>query len=297
MSEDLLIFLFVAACIALPLVLMFFFMRGMGGMFGGLLGSFGLAKIKGGVSTQAVVQSIGESGMTISSPSVGPDAPVYELGLLVTPPGGGEAYAAECKCAIPRVFIPMLVPGAHIGVVVDPANPQKVVPDWQNFSGSGGQTMVASDMTGAQALNQRGGTVTMDGVDVAFAAGGQPVSGLDKVVGAIRGGTMNTEHGSAARLLATGTHGTGVITTAQPLGKKVRDFDPNADPTHLDDPMWLFTLEVTLPGGSAFPAMFGHRVPASEVAGLAPGVKLAVAVDESNPTQECAIDWDRSPLR
>jgi len=43
--------------------------------------------------------------------------------------------------------------------------------------------------------------------------------------------------------------------------------------------------------------MFGHRVPASEVAGLAPGVKLAVAVDESNPTQECAIDWDRSPLR
>jgi hypothetical protein len=293
MSEDLIIFLFVAACIALPLVIMFFMMRGMGGLFSG----FGLAKIKGGVSTQAVVQSIGESGVTITSPSVGPDAPVYTLGLLVTPPGGGEAYAAECKCAIPRVFIPMLVPGAHIGVVVDPADLQKVAPDWQNFSGSGGQTMVASDMSGAQALNKGGGTVTMDGVDVAFAAGGRPVSGLDKVVGAIRGGTMKTEHGSAARLLATGTHGTAVITSAQPLGKKVRDFDPKADPTHLDDPLWLFTLEVTLPGGSAFPAMFGHRVPASKVAELAPGVKLAVAVDESNPTQECAIDWDRSPLK
>ena len=107
---------------------------------------------------------------------------------------------------------------------------------------------------------------------------------------------MNTEHGSAAKLLATGTHGTAVITTAQPLGKKVRDIDPKADPARLDDPIWLFTLDVTLAGRSPFPAMFGHRVPAAKVSELAPGVKLAVAVDESNPAAECAIDWDRSPL-
>jgi hypothetical protein len=293
MSEDLIIFLFVAACVALPFIIIFFSMRGMGGLFG----SFGLVKIKNGVPSTAVIQSIGESGMTITSPSVGPDAPVYTLGLLVTPPGGGDAYAAECKCAIPRIFVPMVVPGAHIGVMVDPADPQKVAPNWQHFNAAqGGPTTVANDMAGAQALNAQGGTMNVGGVDVAFAAGGQPVSGLDSMVGAIRGGTMHTERGSAAQLLATGTHGTAVITTAQPLGKKVRDFDPSADPARLDDPMWLFTLEVTLAGRNPFPAMFGHRVPQAKIGSLAPGVKLSVAVDESNPTQECAIDWDRSPI-
>ena len=236
--------------------------------------------------------------MTLSSPKVGPDAPFYKLGLLVTPPGGGDPYPTEIKCAFPRIFVPMLVPGARIGVVVDPANAQKVAPDWQRLRGStrpAGATEVHG-MSGAQAFERQGGTMSIDGVDVAFGAGGQPVSGLDSVVGAIRGGTMNTEKGSAAQLLATGTHGTAVITSAQPLGKKVRDFDPKADPTRLDDPMWLFTLEVTLPGGSPFPAMFGHRVPVAKVSELAPGVKLSVAVDESNPTQDCAIDWDRSPI-
>jgi hypothetical protein len=29
---------------------------------------------------------------------------------------------------------------------------------------------------------------------------------------------------------------------------------------------------------------------------VAPGVKLAVAVDPSNPGQEVAIDWDKSPI-
>jgi hypothetical protein len=293
MSEDLFILVFVVACVALPLVIMFFAMRGFGGMFG----AFGLAQIKGGVPTSAVLVGIAETGTTITSPSVGPDAPVYTLSLQVTPVGGGDPYAAECKCAIPRIFIPMVIPGARIGVVVDPANPQKVVPNWQDFTASGGgPTTVASDMAGAQALNRRGGTMSVDGVEVAFGAGGQPVSGLDSLVGAIRGGKMKTEQGSASKLLATGTHGTAVITTAQPLGKKVRDFDPKADPARLDDPMWLFTVEVTLAGRSPFPAMFGHRVPADKVASLAPGLKLAVAVDESNPTQECAIDWDRSPI-
>jgi hypothetical protein len=42
--------------------------------------------------------------------------------------------------------------------------------------------------------------------------------------------------------------------------------------------------------------MFGHRVPLAKVAQIAPGVQLSVAVDESNPSQEVAIDWDRSPI-
>jgi hypothetical protein len=102
-------------------------------------------------------------------------------------------------------------------------------------------------------------------------------------------------HGSAAQVLATGTHGTAVITSAQPLGKTVRDVNPDADPSRLNDPMWLFTVEATLPGEAPFPAVFGHRVPLDKIASVAPGVKLAVSVNLSDHN-EVAIDWDRSPI-
>jgi hypothetical protein len=42
--------------------------------------------------------------------------------------------------------------------------------------------------------------------------------------------------------------------------------------------------------------VFGHRVPAAKVARVAPGVKLAVAIDERDRNEEVAIDSDRSPL-
>ncbi|MGD0019649.1 MAG: hypothetical protein ABSD62_10385 [Candidatus Limnocylindrales bacterium] len=134
------------------------------------------------------------------------------------------------------------------------------------------------------------------GVTVTFDAQGNPVSGVNDMVGAVRSGNMPTIKGKAATILATGTHGTAVVTTAQPLGKLVRDIDPSADPARLDDPVWLFTLEVSLAGRTPFPAMFGHRVPIAKVAQIAPGVKLSVAVDESNPSQDVAIDWDKSPV-
>ncbi len=134
------------------------------------------------------------------------------------------------------------------------------------------------------------------GVTVTFDTQGNPISGVNDMVGAVRSGAMPVIKGKAATILATGTHGTAVVTTAQPLGKTVRDYDPNADPSRLNDPMWIFTVEVSLAGRSAFPAMFGHRVPLAKVAQIAPGIKLAVAVDESNPSQDVAIDWDKSPL-
>jgi hypothetical protein len=42
--------------------------------------------------------------------------------------------------------------------------------------------------------------------------------------------------------------------------------------------------------------MFGHRVPLTKLAAVAPGVKVAVAVNLANPSQEVAIDWDLSPI-
>jgi hypothetical protein len=135
------------------------------------------------------------------------------------------------------------------------------------------------------------------GLEFQFAADGRPAPGqVQNVVGAVVSGQMRTIRGKADELLATGTHGTAVVTSASPLGKTVRDINPNADPSRLNDPMWLFTVEVSVAGENPFPAVFGHRVPLAKLASIAPGVRLAIAVNMANRNNEVAIDWERSPL-
>ena len=135
------------------------------------------------------------------------------------------------------------------------------------------------------------------GLEFQFDADGRPAAGqVQNVVGAVASGQMRTIRGKADEILATGTHGTAVVTSASPLGKTVRDINPNADPSRLNDPMWLFTVEVSVAGEIPFPAVFGHRVPLAKLASIAPGVRLAVAVNMADRNNEVAIDWDRSPL-
>ena len=241
--------------------------------------------IADGVPGTAVIESVGETGVTITMPSVGPQAPDYKLGLQVTPSDGSPTYPVQIKSIIPRVFVPMIVPGRRIGVLIDPKNPRRVTVDFDHFS---------PDEAAAPAQTEEGGVA---GLNLDFDASGRPdTTQVASIVGAVHRGTMPLIHGSADQLLATGTHGTAEITTAQPLGKTVRDINPAADPSRLDDPMWMFTLEVKLPGRDAFPAVMGHRVPISKVALLAPGMKLAVAVNEADEHNEVAIDWDKSPI-
>jgi hypothetical protein len=278
-GEDIFVVVVVVLSVALPLLVMFFTFRKMGGVTGG---------IKNGLPAQAVIQSLAETGVTISTPSVGPDAPVYKMGLLITPPVGGTPYPVESTHAIPRLFVPIMLPGASIGVLVDPANPAHVVPDWSR---------IGSPAAGMAGVAPGGEVMSVAGVPVSFDAAGNPVDAeLTVLVSGLRSGAVPQTKGSAAKLLATGTHGTAVITSAQPLGKTVRDIDPSAAPDRLNDPMWLFTLEVSLAGQAPFPAMFGHRVPLAKVASVAPGVKLAVAVNEAEKNGDVAIDWDRSPI-
>jgi hypothetical protein len=238
--------------------------------------------IANGVTGTAVIVSIADTGSTISARSVGPGAPVYKLGLQVSRDGGAP-YPTEAKVIVPRIFVPLIVPGAQVPVVIDPRNRARVTLDFERL-GQGSE----EDEAGAA----RAGSI-----EIGFDAAGRPDTGdLSAMVGAIGSGSLPVIQGSADQLLVTGTHGTAIITTAQPLGKKVRDVNPSADPSRLDDPVWLFTVEVALAGQTPFPAVFGHRVPIAKVAQVAPGVKLAVAVDQRDRNEEVAIDWDHSPL-
>jgi len=246
------------------------------------------APVKNGVPSDALIESIADTGMTITSPSAGPEAPVYKLGLQVTPIGGaGAPYSVEIKEAIPRIVIPMVLPGARLGVMIDPADPNHVSPDFSRIGAGAAAAPAGVQMTSAGP----------GGFGMNFDATGNPnLADVSAVATGVRSGQVNTIKGSADQLLATGTHGTAVITTAMPLGKTVKDINPNADPSRLNDPVWLFTVEVTLAGQAPFPAVFGHRVPLDKLGNVAPGVKLAVAVNEANKNQEVAIDWDDSPV-
>jgi hypothetical protein len=240
--------------------------------------------VKNGVPSDSIITGIADTGTTITSPSAGPEAPVYKLTLQVKPIGGtGAPYQVEIKEAIPRLYIPMILPGAQLGVFIDPTNPMHASPDWSR---------VGSYAAPLPATPPPPGGFNMD-----FDASGQPAAGeVAAVATGVRSGQVNTIKGSADQLLASGTHGTAVITTAMPLGKTVRDINPAADPSRLNDPVWIFTVECDVPGQGQFPAVFGHRVPLAKLASVAPGVRLSVAVNMANKNQEVAIDWDRSPI-
>lgn len=273
-----------------------------------------IAGIKNGIPADALVESIAETGTTISSPSVGPEAPVYRFGLLVTPPRGGAPYRTESTHAVPRLYVPMVLPGVRMGVKIDPKNPMRVVPDWDRLNAPALDAIGAAGGAGDAA--SRTVTMTFDGAPPAgsgwagasgvgsgsaptiiFDPEGVPAAGgVESLVGAVRSGSVPTIRGSAATILATGTHGTAEITTAMPLGKTAGQVNPTIDPSQANDPIWVFTVEVSLAGQAPFPAVFGHRVPLAKVASVAPGVKLAVAVDPTNPNQDVAIDWDKSPI-
>lgn len=231
--------------------------------------------IKDAVAGTALVQSIAETGTTITSPSVGPDAPVYAIELAVTPPAG-VAYTATATQAVPRIQVPFLRPGVGVPVDIDPRDPNRVKVSWARLASRG--------------VVPGGG----DGANLTF-VDNRPVDGVEEVMQAVRSGALPTHKASASALLATGTRGTAEVTTAMPLGKRARDVFPDIDPAMADDPLWMFTVAVQVPGQAQFPAVFGHRVPLARVAGVAPGMVVPVAVNLADRNNQVAIDWDALP--
>jgi hypothetical protein len=134
---ELLIFIFgmIIVIFAVTLYAMRSFMRRMG--VPSLLASMHeeSAPIANGVRASAVIESISDTGLTISMPGVGPNAPRYRLGLRVTPADGfTPPYETEVTTLVPRIYAPMIVPGASLGVIVDSANPMNVQVDFSQLS-------------------------------------------------------------------------------------------------------------------------------------------------------------------
>lgn len=255
--------------------------------------------ITDGVPGEGIIKAWRDTGMMESHGAGTLGSTIYDLQLEVAPVGGGAPVMAHLRAQLDSFLDPNV--GDRVPIIISRSNPRRVKVDhsrtttpldksWHTAddsdrSGEGGGESAAAPASGAR-----------PGLDFSFDANLNPTStSLDNVVGGVTAGTMPIVHNSAAQLLASGTRGTAEITTCQPLGKTVRQVNPNAT-SHLDDPEWLFTVKVTVPGSGTWPAVMGHYVPTAKVGVLGPGVKLAVAVNMADKMNEVAIDWDKSPL-
>jgi hypothetical protein len=198
----------------------------------------------------ATITSVGDTGVTINND------PVLVFGLDVDVPG--SPATAEIRQRIPRFLVGMTLPGTTVQVVADPKDPSVVAIDWTQAPQPGAG--VASGMG--------------PGMGEISANMGEPVAGV----------------GSAAELLRKGRRGTAVIRSATDSGD-ISDLGVvDATDPGRDDRIYVFELEVKLPGRSPYQARIGHRVPERLYGKVAPGMEIVVAVDRDND-QEVAIDW------
>jgi hypothetical protein len=227
-------------------------------------GSLGLS-----LGSEATIERITDTGMTVSTGSAGANGRICRLTLQVAPLGGlGSTYTVEVSQAIPRHVIPNIQPGMRIPVAIDTKDRTLVVPDLSQFLEPSEKAAEAGTATaGASA-------------DRFF-----PVSGTQAL------------RAPAPELLTTGTAGVATIKGAMPLmGKTLGEAFTGVDPSRMNNPLYLFTADVTVADEPPFAAKFGCDVPPEKVGAVKHGARLAVAVNMENRSQEIAVDWDRSPL-
>jgi hypothetical protein len=253
--------------------------------------------IRNGVRGEGTIVAWRDTGMMESHGAGSLGSSFYDLELQVSPVGGGAPVIAKVRAQLDGFMDPDV--GQRVPIIISPSNPKRVKVDHSRTSpplDKGWHTAEGSDSTVEGSANEAGPAGSTPGLNFSFDANLNPTTkSLDDVVGGVAAGTMPVINQSGSQILATGTRGTAVITSCQPLGKTLRQMNPRAT-AHLDDPMWLFTLKVTVPGENPWPAVMGHRVPPQKVGILGPGVKLSVAVNMADKMNEVAIDWDKSPL-
>ena len=258
-----------------------------------------------GVRSEGIIRAWRDTGMIESSGPGTLGSTIYDLQLEVTPVGGGAPVMTHCRAQLDSLMDPNI--GDRVPIIISPTNPRRVKIDhsvlappvdkhWHTSNDGNGAGEGSGDGSADASSAAAVGPDGKRGLDFAFDTNMNPTTqSLDDTVSGVTTGNLRILNRSAAEILASGARGTAVITSCEPLGKTVRQMNPNAT-AHLDDPEWLFTVKVTVPGQGTWPAVMGHRVPAEKVGILGPGVKLAVAVNMADKMNDVAIDWDQSPV-
>ena len=230
-------------------------MRGVGKKVGSITG-IQPGYIENGTRGTATVTSVGDTGVTINND------PVLAFGLDLQVPG--SPATVEIRQRMPRFLLGAVLPGAQVEVVADPDDPARVAIDWT--------------------------VAPQPGAGATPAAAAAPGPGMEAI--SERMGEAVTGVSSAAETLRKGRRGTAIVRSATDSGDiselgVVDETDPGRD-----DRIYVFELEVKLPGRSPYDARVGHRVPERLFGRIGPGMRLDVAVDRDDD-QGVAIDWSK----
>ena len=178
--------------------------------------------------------------------------PVVSFELDVTI--GERTFTTTLKQRTPRVILGAVLPGTVVAVVADPEDATQVAIDWTRAPTQGPQPG--------------------PGLEGVSAKVGEPVTGI----------------GSAAEVLRTGRQGTAEVKSAKDAGD-ISDLGVvTVDNAHPDDHLYIFELDVKLPGRSPYRVRIGHRLPERLYGHVGPGMIVPVAVDRDDD-QSVAIDW------
>lgn len=107
---------------------------------------------EGGLPARAVVQAIGETGMTIN------EAPVFAFDLEVRREGQ-PPYPVAVKQLVPRMLVGAVLPGYEVAVRVDPSDPSRVTIDWSEMpraAATGVETALPEDLISSVPPERRG---------------------------------------------------------------------------------------------------------------------------------------------
>jgi hypothetical protein len=182
------------------------------------------------------------------------NSPVFGFQLEIRREGH-PPYPVTVRQQVPRMFVGAVLPGGTVMVRQDPEHPDRVAIDWSEPPGPRHVTITPENL--AEALHTVPPEQRLRPDDV----------------------------------LARGRRGIATVVSARTLGtlEDLNLAEMEHDP---GDEMFVFELEVKLPGRDPYLATVIHGVPVRLIGRVGPGLELPVAADREDPEHRVAIVWD-----
>ena len=233
-----------------------------------------------GLQGTARVAGFTQTGMTMN------DNPMIEMDLDVTIPGR-QTYRVNHKEWVPLSLLGALGMGASFPVRVDPADPTKVLIEWDQGGTLGmppginlpgvttSQTVTTTgDPTAALgALGGMLGAAALGGLAAAQAGGGQVVSQTSMNV------NLSDYQAEAERLKTSGVSGMATITALQDTGVALQG-----------QRLFMVDVVVNVPGKPPAVTKAPALVPEASAAKMTQGATLPVSADALDP-KKFAFSW------
>ena len=248
-----------------------------------------------GVAGTATITGVTQTGMYLN------EQPRIKMNLMVQLPGQAP-YAAEHSEFVPLILLSRVQPGATLPVKVNPAQPQKVVVDWQGLSTMAvpGMVVTGPGMPGmGMPLGSPGMAAMAPGMAAPPPASMGPGSGMDESLAQVQA-AMSTSGAAVPAAFASPDQGNYTIDQLRQW-LRANGVEAQAHVDFLEDTgkivgdERLYTMEMTLmvPGSSPEKLQrSAAMVPVAAMARLRQGMTLPVKVAAENH-QLLTVEWDK----